>query len=278
MITQKIGIAYWNISDDSPLYDALSIYREWILGVSNNEFDVVFSFFDITGRELTPTPVPGLSDRHMVSRYQMGDIGYDMVRHMQEYFDVVCLAYNHDMFEQSLRMVAVQNPMIVAGFTMIQLPVMGVSDAPHLAHFFAHELMHAYYYLINLRDRGLNMPDYTHERGGLWVDGPPGYDEIFRDEMKPYWNLLINQANIKDDSMKYSLVRNVGLPTPYNNDVYIVREVEGTIFLHQISNPEFLNFAIQSNWTDDWSQIKTVNDWSELNMPYVFEDKQFALF
>lgn len=130
---------------------------------------------------------------------------------LEKEFDAVCLIYNDNFVAGEKPNHPVDNPIYAYGFNIFSIPLSWISnlaagvlpvviDRAGTQHFFAHELSHANYFIIN-SELNLGLKDKTHDVQAL-TPARPTEEFGYRDylvELKPYWfalTQLMNQAKV----------------------------------------------------------------------------------
>lgn len=118
-------------------------------------------------------------------------------------YDVVCLVYDDSKMAPKPNH-PIEAPVLIDGFNVIEIPLDWISNINDgtvdpveiyplaVEIFFAHEMSHANFFLINKRG-GFNLHDKTHDPQTSGYPSPIDYFLQYLIELKPFWNYIINQ-------------------------------------------------------------------------------------
>lgn len=174
---------------------SIRLARDWIVEVTNGEFTFEYDFFDADEYSFVKKKLPQFDDKYMFWSHQIIDIGRKVEQSRRKQYDIICLMYDKEILPDKYKdkFVHVHNPIISDGFTVTQVVMPRHSEASWIADYFVHELMHAWYTLVNWR-ANTQFVDDTHQHSGITNPDPKGnYSDIVL-KLKPYWDYLIDQS------------------------------------------------------------------------------------
>ncbi len=193
MVINKILVLCNNVNFKLNIIEAaINDYQIWIKNNTNKDLQIEVEYKIINDFQFHSVPQKiktGFNDTifnsYIVNPKQIVLCGILLKKE----FDVVFLLYDIDKINGERTKFPVHTPIYENGFTVIQIPIFETYQKYAFSLTFSHELMHAWYFLINERGR-LNLIDDVHIHSSY--DDPRkevGYTDILQ-KLKSYFYLL----------------------------------------------------------------------------------------
>ena len=202
MVTHKNIILLSHVNDTSFIQQAVSAIQARIAALGTITLEVDYSPTDAVFHTVN---TPGFPTPIYADPFDIAFVGHQAELTLFKQVDSVCLIYDPAFVIGPPPTNPVENPVIIEGFNCFSIPTNWYSnpdtgelflDSAKLYYY--HELLHAWYFIINIENPTIGIPDKVHTYGGPTGPGHPtlednlAYFDSLVLELKPYWPSLAN--------------------------------------------------------------------------------------
>lgn len=232
--------------------------QQWFDQATEAGLEVLIDFYtrdNIVWRTVKAPSATGpnyeLVDAVFVDPQQIAAVGTELEKQSGKQYDVIFLSFNPDKVAGEKPTNPVHNPLYVEGFTIAQQSLPPTSDQRATQHFFIHEILHAWYFIINYEGQ-LAFKDDVHNHGSFDNPGPGNYKEIVQ-KLKPHWALLTGPWQNPPPAKP--------APVPAKESSMIAFEYKGTVYVPVFA--KFVPLADEDTFRElggNWNSVKKLSD------------------
>ena len=193
----KVLVIMSGISNKQMVYDAVGDIEKWLYETTGKELLLEVDYVDYSNTKFETETIKGKSGVNYtdyefvaVKNQPIVKIGHDEELKQNKEYDSVCLMYSPQIITGKLPTNPVHTGLLYEGFTPFQVIFWDENQQRMtLAETFAHELLHAWYYLAKIRGNWA-LKDDVHTHSGYQDPRPHANFSNIVNKLKPYWNVI----------------------------------------------------------------------------------------